>query len=152
MFIEDYMNYCFCTNQNGLGASCGFLAPNGSKLEVFAEMPGGKFLWDATFEIAIRRLVDIDAVVRWEGIVEQLRGQEDEDGSESDDVDPDDLHTAAAMFNNGGNMGGDPDFEMKGAGDDAVAMHGASRAAVLLGTAEDSQVGETLHCTTRRNC
>ena len=88
-------------------------------------MPAGKFLWDSTFEITVRRLVEIDAEIRWEGIVEQLRGQEDEDGSESDDVDPDDLRTAAACFSGGAHIGGDFDCEMDGTADDPAPRMGS---------------------------
>ena len=106
-------------------------------------MPAGKFLWDLSFDTLIRRLVEIDADIRWEGIVEQLRGQEDEDGSESDDVDPDDLRAAAALFSGAENMAGDSDCEMDGCMADASA---SARTAALLGTAEDAKLGElTIH-------
>ena len=106
-------------------------------------MPAGKFLWDSTFEITVRRLVEIDAEIRWEGIVEQLRGQEDEDGSESDDVDPDDLRTAADCFSGGAHMGGDSDCDMDGTPEDSAPRMGSSAptAAALLGTAEDTKLG-----------
>lgn len=99
-------------------------------------MPAGKFLWDSTFETTVRRLVEIDAEIRWEGIVEQLRGQEDEDGSESDGIDPDDLHTTAALF------AGDSDCEMDGAVDDsATRVDCSTHTAAMLGTAEDTKLG-----------
>ena len=111
-------------------------------------MPAGKFLWDSTFETVVRRLVEIDAEIRWEGIVEQLRGQEDEDGSESDDLDPDDLRTAAACFSGGAHMGGDSDCEMDGTADGtAPRMDISTHTAALLGTAEDTKLGVLTLCT-----